>query len=74
MYKRQEIARTVYVSKGQSPDDVTPVHTAAYYAGKDGIAPRPLQSTMSLEKIEATGFKPTDWRDELKKYLDSLIG
>jgi dTDP-4-dehydrorhamnose reductase/dTDP-4-dehydrorhamnose 3,5-epimerase len=69
-----EIARTVYDSKGQSPDDVTPVHTAAYYAGKDGIAPRPLQSTMSLEKIEATGFKPTDWRDELKTYLDSLIG
>ncbi len=64
-----EIASIVYDSLGFSKDDVKGVTTAEYYAGKDGIAPRPLQSTLSLDKIKATGFVPRDWREALSEYL-----
>lgn len=67
-----EIAKIVYRARCKSASDVTPVTTAEYYAGEDGIAPRPLQSTLALDKIRATGFSPTNWRDELKRYLDTL--
>jgi dTDP-4-dehydrorhamnose reductase len=66
-----EIAAIVYDSLGFSKDDVTGVTTAEYYAGKDGIAPRPLQSTLSLDKIKATGFVPRDWREALSEYLSN---
>jgi len=65
-----DIASIVYESCGHSKDDVTGITTAEYYAGKDGIAPRPLQSTLSLDKIKATGFTPTDWREALTEYLN----
>jgi dTDP-4-dehydrorhamnose 3,5-epimerase len=64
-----EIASIVYESTGHNKDDITGVTTADYYAGKDGIAPRPLQSTLSLDKIKATGFEPRDWREALSEYL-----
>jgi len=50
---------------------VTGVTTADYYAGKTGIAPRPLQSTLNLDKIKATGFMPRDWQTALKEYLQT---
>lgn len=49
--------------------DVSDTSTEEYYAGKENIAPRPLQSTLDLAKIEATGFVPTDWKHELKLYV-----
>ncbi len=48
---------------------VTDTTTAEYFKGKDGIAPRPLQSSLSLEKIQATGFTPADWKENLKQYI-----
>jgi len=48
---------------------VTDTTTAEYFKGKDGIAPRPLQSSLSLEKIQATGFTPADWKKNLKQYI-----
>lgn len=48
---------------------VTGVSTAQYYKGKSGIAPRPLNSIMSLSKIEATGFSANDWQSELTEYI-----
>ncbi len=51
-----DIAQAVFVSAGKSADDVTPVTTAEYYAGKEGIAPRPLCSTLDLTKLESTGY------------------
>lgn len=48
---------------------VTGVSTAQYYKGKTGIAPRPLNSIMSLSKIEATGFSAKDWQTELTEYI-----
>lgn len=49
---------------------VTDTTTEEYFKGKEGIAPRPLSSTLKLDKIEATGFKPRDWKEDLKKYID----
>lgn len=48
---------------------VTDITTEEYFADKPDAAKRPLQSTLALDKIEATGFKPTDWRDDLKQYV-----
>ncbi len=48
---------------------VTDTTTAEYFAGKEGIAPRPLQSEMDLAKLHATGFESRDWHDDLKEYI-----
>jgi len=65
-----DIAKEVYEYAGKSKDDVSPVSTADYYAGKEGIAPRPLQSTLKLDKIKDTGFTPRDWRQALQEYME----
>lgn len=48
---------------------VTDTTTAEYFAGKEGIAPRPLNSIMNLEKLQATGFNSRDWHDDLREYI-----
>jgi dTDP-4-dehydrorhamnose reductase len=67
-----DIAKIVYKKSGKLGEDVTPITTAEYYAGKENIAPRPLQSILDLAKIEAAGFSPPDWRDELDNYMEEL--
>jgi dTDP-4-dehydrorhamnose reductase len=62
-------ARAVFVASGRSADDVTPVSTEAYAAGK-AIAPRPAYSTLSLARLRATGFEPQDVLEGLAAYLD----
>ncbi|CAN5699849.1 N/A [soil metagenome] len=54
---------------GGFDNKVTGISTEEYFAGKDNIAPRPLKSTMDLSKIEAIGFEPKDWREDLKDYV-----
>jgi dTDP-4-dehydrorhamnose reductase len=51
------------------PNTVTDTTTAEYYKDKQGIAPRPLQSTLDLAKIQATGFASKDWKEDLKAYV-----
>lgn len=63
------IAQRVFELSGKPASDITPVTTAEYYAGKTGIAPRPLQSTLDLSKLQATGFTPEDWQTKLRQYL-----
>jgi dTDP-4-dehydrorhamnose 3,5-epimerase len=65
------IAKLVYQQSGKSADDVTPVTTEEYYAGKEDIAPRPFLSTLNLAKIENAGFTPRDWREALQEYLEN---
>lgn len=67
-----DIAKEVYRQTGSSTDDVTGVTTEEYYKDKENISPRPLQSTLDLSKIKATGFTPTDWRQELALYIEKL--
>jgi dTDP-4-dehydrorhamnose reductase len=64
-----DIASLVYEQVGHDRSDVTGVSTEVYYAGKEGIAPRPLQSTLDLTKIKAAGFTPRDWNEALSEYL-----
>jgi dTDP-4-dehydrorhamnose 3,5-epimerase len=63
-----DITRQIFADAGYDLS-VTDTTTAEYYAGKDGIAPRPLNSVMSLDKLHATGFESHDWHDELKDYI-----
>lgn len=67
-----EIAQLVYEKAGKSQEDVTGVSTAEYYMDKEGIALRPLQSTLALDKITATGFTPSDWKEEFTTYWNTL--
>lgn len=64
-----DIAKEVYALSDKSRDDITPVTTKEYYAGKEGIAPRPLQSTLDLAKIKEVGFAPREWKQALQQYL-----
>ena len=48
---------------------VTDTTTAEYFESKTGVAPRPLLSVLDISKIEATAFKPTDWLEDLEKYV-----
>ena len=64
-----EIAKKVYELSGKNPNDITPISTNEYYAGKTDIAPRPHYSTLDLDKITKTGFVASDWQDRLNKYI-----
>ena len=64
-----DVATAVFVARGRAADDVARVSTAEYFAGKTGIAPRPLNSVLALEKIRDTGFRPRDWREALRAHL-----
>jgi dTDP-4-dehydrorhamnose 3,5-epimerase len=63
-----DITRKIYEIAGLD-NTVTNISTEEYYKGKDGIAPRPLQSSLNLGKLKATGFTPSDWVSELTKYI-----
>ncbi len=63
-----DVAKAVFELSGRSADEVTPVTTEDYFAGKD-LAPRPLRSVMDLTKLRATGFDPEDAMSALEKYL-----
>lgn len=67
-----EITREIFRATG-SDLKVTDTTTAEYYAGKEGIAPRPLQSTLDISKLQATGFKSHDWDEDLKMYIDKEL-
>ena len=67
-----DIAKIVYEKTGHEPSRVSGVSTADYYAGKDGIAPRPLLSEMDLNKITEAGFTPRNWQDALNEYIQEI--
>lgn len=69
-----EITRQIFSLAGYKELTVTDTTTAEYFAGKEGIAPRPLGSDMSLDKLHATGFESHNWQDELKAYIEKEQG
>jgi dTDP-4-dehydrorhamnose 3,5-epimerase len=69
-----EITRQIFSLAGYTELTVTDTTTAEYFAGKEGIAPRPLGSNMSLDKLHATSFESRDWQDELKAYIAKELG
>lgn len=67
-----DITRKIFEFAGKNLK-VTDTTTAEYFAGKENIAPRPLQSTLDLSKIQATGFSSTPWEDNLKQYIEKEL-
>ncbi len=64
-----DITRQIFKLAGHDDLTVSDTSTKEYYEGKDGIAPRPLLSNMSLDKIHSTGFESRDWQDDLADYI-----
>ncbi|HJA29513.1 MAG TPA: sugar nucleotide-binding protein, partial [Candidatus Olsenella pullicola] len=68
-----EVAHEVFELTCGNGDAVTPVTTAEHCARAEGpVAPRPAHSTLDLTKIEAAGFSPRNWEDELREYVAGL--
>ena len=67
-----DIAQRIFALRGRDPQDVTPVSTAQFMAGKDFVSPRPAHSTMSLDKLAAAGFVPATMDARLDAYVASL--
>lgn len=65
-----DITREIFKLAGYGSLPVTDTTTSEYLAGKDNVAPRPPQSTLDLSKLQATGFISTDWREDLKAYIE----
>lgn len=63
-----DFTRAIFAEAGFSLK-VTNTTTQEYFAAKPKVAPRPLNSVLDLAKIEAVGFKPRDWREDLKEYI-----
>lgn len=63
-----DITREIFKEAGYQLN-VTDTSTAEYYKDKAGIAPRPLKSNLSLDKIHQIGFESTDWKEELANYI-----
>ena len=68
-----EIARAVFDASNGNGDRVAPISTEEYFAtAKAPVSPRPVHSALSLDKIEAAGYAPRDWEDELSEYMERL--
>jgi dTDP-4-dehydrorhamnose reductase len=64
-----DIAQKVFELLGYHKNSVSGVSTMEYYRGKDGISPRPLNSTLLINKINETGFITKDMQTSLEIYL-----
>jgi dTDP-4-dehydrorhamnose 3,5-epimerase/reductase len=56
---------------GRDPGEVREITTAQYAEGRL-VAARPASSLLSMRRIEATGFEPSDARAALRRYVTSL--
>lgn len=68
-----EITRHIFKLSEHDDLTVSDTTTSEYFAGKEGIAPRPLKSTLDLTKIQATGFSSRDWEEDLKSYIEKEL-
>lgn len=64
-----DVTRAVFKELGRDDLTVTDTTTEAYFADKPQSSPRPLQSTLDLSKIKATGFVIPEWRKSLAEYI-----
>jgi len=65
-----DITREIFSLLERNDLKVTDTTTEEYFKGKEGIAPRPLQSSLDLTKIESVGLKVNDWKQDLKAYVE----
>ncbi|WP_268815748.1 dTDP-4-dehydrorhamnose reductase family protein [Mycolicibacterium phocaicum] len=64
------MARRIFTITGHDPSRVRDVSTEDYFATAQApFAPRPHNSALDLTKVEATGFEPAFYTDQLADYL-----
>ena len=69
-----DVAARVFELRNGNAGAVRPVSTEEYCAGARGpVAPRPARSALDLSKLEAAGFAPRDWEEELDRYFQPLL-
>ena len=69
-----DIATEVFGLRNDNANVVKPATTPEYYASAKGpVSPRPAHSALDLSKLDATGFSPCDWEEELDGYLQELL-
>lgn len=66
-----DITRAIFEDLGRGDLKVSDTTTVEYFAGKEGVAPRPLHSEMDLAKIRSTGLVLRNWQDELNSYIQA---
>ncbi|MCC3273755.1 bifunctional dTDP-4-dehydrorhamnose 3,5-epimerase family protein/NAD(P)-dependent oxidoreductase [Arthrobacter zhangbolii] len=68
-----DVAARVFELAGRSRADVTGISTADYFRDKAGTAPRPLNNSFDLGKIQAAGFTPAQYADRLPAYVSGVL-
>lgn len=68
-----DVTRAIFTELGRDDLRVTDTTTDEYFARKPEAAPRPLQSTLELSKIKATGLVLRDWHADLKEYVKNEV-
>ncbi|MFI5212877.1 MAG: sugar nucleotide-binding protein, partial [Candidatus Saccharimonadales bacterium] len=68
-----DIAADVFELTGHNREDIHGISTEQYFADKNDVAHRPLQSNLNIAKIKNEGFTPRDWTVALRDYIKSLI-
>ena len=66
-----DITRKIFELSNHKDLIVSNTTTAEYFANKPGVAPRPLNSDMSLDKLHSTGFKSRNWEEDLRQYISN---
>ena len=66
------ITREIFTAAGLS-NTVTDTTTAEYFKDKPDAAPRPLHSTLDLQKIQGLGFAGKDWKEDLNAYVQKEL-
>ncbi|MFC0265844.1 sugar nucleotide-binding protein [Alloscardovia macacae] len=66
-----DIAADIFVQMG-AESSLIEKNSVAEYARATGGAMRPRNCTLDLTKIEATGFTPRNWREQLAQYVQNL--
>ncbi len=64
-----DVTRAIFKQLKREDLNVTNTSTAEYFKEKPESAPRPLHSTLLLDKIVSSGFVPRDWREALNEYV-----
>lgn len=66
-----DITRKIFELSNHKDLIVSNTTTAEYFANKPGVAPRPLNSDMSLDKLHSTGFQSRNWEEDLRQYISN---
>ena len=66
-----DITRKIFELSNHEDLIVSNTTTAEYFANKPGVALRPLNSDMSLDKLHSTGFQSRNWEEDLRQYISN---